>query len=319
MKERTFKNILVTGGCGFIGSNFLKSLTSSNFETIYNVDCLNYASNTEINSYMTSNIGDKYKFIKGNLQNAELVRSVLETGIDLVVHFAAQSHVDSSFGNSLDFVYDNVVATNVLLEECRKYGKLGLFIYISTDEVYGGDEEVKTEESIMCPTNPYSATKAAAEMMCSSYIYSFKMPIIITRSNNIYGEMQFKEKLIPKFIDLLQTGKKVTIHGHGWTVRSFVHATDLCKALDLIIKIGKIGGIYNIGSENEYSVLQIATILIKKIKGSQVLLGNWIEYIDDRFYNDSNYKIDYSKIKKLGWKNTIDFDTAISALIIDND
>jgi dTDP-glucose 4,6-dehydratase len=297
------KKILVTGGCGFIGSNFINYIKDKYI--IYNLDCLNYASNTTINDIMCEN--DNYHFVYGNLCNQVLVTDTLNKGIDIVVHFAAQSHVDSSFTNSSDFVTDNVMATNVLLEACKNYAKLELFVYISTDEVYGDSDTPKVESDALRPTNPYSATKAAAEMICSSYKYSFKMPIIITRSNNVYGELQFREKLIPRFIGLLKSGKKCTIHGTGECVRTFVHANDLSRAIELIVTDGTVGEIYNIGSYNEYSVLDIAKLLVKYIKGDSVNFLDWVEFVGDRYYNDTRYNIDFSKVMSLGWKNEIDF------------
>ena len=224
-----------------------------------------------------------------------------------VIHFAAQSHVQNSFEDSLQFTYDNVLGTHTLLECCRKYGKIQKFIHVSTDEVYGEsmntiEEQHKTEHSILCPTNPYAATKAGAELIAQSYNHSYKMPIIITRGNNVYGKNQYPEKLIPRFIQLLQADKKVTIQGNGSAVRAFLHAEDTARAFEIILEKGEIGEIYNIGCDDgmEYSVMDIAKILIKMIKGTENY-DEWIEYIEDRPFNDSRYYISNQKVKNLGW------------------
>jgi dTDP-glucose 4,6-dehydratase/UDP-glucose 4,6-dehydratase len=262
-------NILVTGGCGFIGSNFINYMLPKDVH-IFNIDCLNYCANeNNINSEIR--ISSRYNLIKGNLCSYDLINHILNNyKIDTVIHFAAQSHVQDSFEDSLKYTNDNILGTHTLLESCRKYGKINKFIHISTDEVYGesllsDDEEKKNEQSILCPTNPYAATKAAAELIANSYRYSFKMPIIITRGNNVYGPNQYPEKLIPRFIHLLKENKKVTIQGDGTNVRAFLHAIDVAIALDLIVEKGKIGEIYNIGTHVEYTVLEVAKILIKEI------------------------------------------------------
>ena len=204
----------------------------------------------------------------------------------------------------------------MLLESCRKYGKLQKIIHVSTDEVYGesmlnDNEQKKTEESILCPTNPYAATKAGAELIAQSYFHSFKMPIIITRGNNVYGPNQYPEKLIPKFVKLLKEGKKVTIQGDGSNVRAFLHVSDVCRAFELILEKGVVGEIYNIGSDenSEISVLNVAKFLINKIIGDDAVYENWIEYIEDRPFNDKRYYISNTKVKNLGWeihKDTLD-------------
>ena len=245
-----------------------------------------------------------------------------ENNITHIIHFAAQSHVQNSFEDSIKFTQDNVIGTHVLLECSRKYGKIRKFIHVSTDEVYGEsmnivEEQHKTEHSILCPTNPYAATKAAAELIAQSYNHSYKMPIIITRGNNVYGPNQYPEKLIPRFIMLLQQNKKVTIQGTGNTVRAFLHVTDTAKAFECILEKGQIGEIYNIGCDEkmEYSVMDIAKILIKKIKKTENY-DEWIEYIEDRPFNDERYYISNQKIKNLGWSIDIDLMSGLDKLII---
>jgi len=241
--------------------------------------------------------------------------------IDTIIHFAAQSHVQDSFTDSFKYTNDNILGTHTLLEASRLYGKITKFIHISTDEVYGEslfseDEEKKNEQSILCPTNPYAATKAAAELIAGSYRISFNLPIIITRGNNVYGKNQYPEKLVPRFIELLKEDKKVTIQGDGSNVRAFLHAIDVASALDHILEKGKIGEIYNIGSDDdkEYTVLEIAQILIKLIKNTDNY-NEWIEYIDDRPFNDKRYYISNEKVKKLGWEIKKDFIEGIKELI----
>jgi len=201
---------LVTGGCGFIGSNFINYLFDTDETTsIINLDALFYCASIE-NVKNDVRQSSRYQFIKGNLCSFDLLSHILEMyQIDIVVHFAAQSHVDNSFENALQYTQDNIVGTHTLLEACRKYGKLTKFIHISTDEVYGesmihDDEMKKNEESVLCPTNPYAATKASAELIAQSYYHSFKMPIIITRGNNVYGPNQYPEKLIPNYLKTMR-------------------------------------------------------------------------------------------------------------------
>jgi dTDP-glucose 4,6-dehydratase len=296
--------LLVTGGCGFIGSNFVNYYFKENSEaTIINLDAMYYcASETNIDEEVRDS--QRYHLIKGNLCSYDLIFNILNIyQIDTVIHFAAQSHVQNSFEDALQYTHDNVQGTHTLLEACRKYNnnknKINRFIHISTDEVYGEsmlneNEEKKNENSILCPTNPYAATKAAAELIAKSYYHSFKMPIIITRGNNVYGPNQYPEKLIPRFIQQLQQDKKVTIQGDGSNVRAFLHVNDVCSALKLVLENGQIGEIYNIGSDDhhEYTVQQIAHILIQKIKNIPVSEYNdWITYIEDRPFNDKRYYI----------------------------
>ena len=237
-------NLLVTGCCGFIGSNFVNYYFKENSSVnIINLDAMYYcASENNVDEHIRKS--DRYKLIKGNLCSFELISSTLELyNIDTVIHFAAQSHVQNSFDDALQYTNDNVVGTHTLLEACRKYGKIQRFIHISTDEVYGEsmiseNEEKKNEGSVLCPTNPYAATKSAAELIAKSYYHSFKMPIIITRGNNVYGPNQYPEKLIPIFIQQLLKGNQVTIQGDGSNVRAFLHVSDVCSALKLVLEKG---------------------------------------------------------------------------------
>ena len=299
--------ILITGGSGFIGTHLIKKLSNDGHD-IYNLD--------KISSPALPS--DKQKII--DILDID-VNDIFFDNIDTIIHFAAQSHVQNSFDDALKYTYDNIVGTHTLLESCRKYGKITKFIHISTDEVYGesllsADEEKKNEQSILCPTNPYAATKAGAELIANSYRYSFKMPIIITRGNNVYGPNQYPEKLIPRFIEQLQEGKKVTIQGDGSNVRAFLHVLDVAKALELILEKGSIGEIYNIGSveDKEYTVLEIAHKLISLIKNTDKY-DDYIEYIEDRPFNDKRYYISNEKVRKLGWTIEEDFDKGLKDLL----
>ncbi len=294
-------NILVTGGCGFIGSNFINYMlkTYANIN-IYNIDCLNYCAN-ESNVIPHTN----YKFIKGNITSKDLILHILqEYNITHLVHFAAQSHVDNSFDNSLQYTTDNVYGTHVLLQASKEYGQLERFIHFSTDEVYGEvdlEHPGCHEKSLLNPTNPYAATKAAAEFLVRSYYHSFKLPAIIIRCNNVYGPNQYPEKLIPKFINLLKSGKKLTIHGKGDTRRNFIWAEDVAIATNCVLTKGVINEIYNIGTTNEYSVLDIATILVS-ILTTDKKLENHIDFVEDRPFNDYRYSVNTENLKALGWQ-----------------
>jgi len=314
--------LLVTGCCGFIGSNFVNFYFNENREVeIINLDAMYYcASENNVNEEIRNS--ERYHLVKGNLCSFDLISNILEIyKIDNVIHFAAQSHVQNSFDNALQYTNDNVVGTHTLLEACRKYGKIERFIHISTDEVYGEsmiteNEEKKHEGSILCPTNPYAATKAAAELIAKSYYHSFKMPIIITRGNNVYGPNQYPEKLIPRFIQQLVENNPVTIQGDGSNIRAFLHVNDVCSALKLVLENGQIGEIYNIGSDDnhEYTITQVAHILIEKIKKTQNY-DKWITYIEDRPFNDKRYYISNQKVKNLGWSINTDFYKGLDDLI----
>ena len=315
-------NLLVTGGCGFIGSNFINYYFSPDkMNKLVNMDAMYYcACENNINEEIRNN--NKYILVKGNLCDSSLVEEIVHKyKITHVIHFAAQSHVQNSFEDSIKFTHDNILGTHVLLEICRKYGKLVKFIHVSTDEVYGESmnsihETHKTEHSILCPTNPYAATKAGAELIAQSYNHSYKMPIIITRGNNVYGPNQYPEKLIPLFIKLLNEDKKVTIQGMGTSVRAFLHVDDVARAFEVILEKGEVGEIYNIGCDEnmEYSVIDIAKILIRLTKKTENY-EEWIEYIEDRPFNDQRYYISNKKIKDLGWTIQTEFMSGLSNLL----
>jgi dTDP-glucose 4,6-dehydratase len=314
-------NILITGGCGFIASNFINYIFPENKYFVVNLDAMYYCAN-EHNINESIRTHPDYVFIRGNICSEDLVMHILQSyNIQEVVHFAAQSHVQNSFDDSLQFTRDNILGTHVLLECCRKYGKIQKFIHVSTDEVYGEsmisvNETHKTEHSVLCPTNPYAATKAGAELIAQSYHHSYKMPIIITRGNNVYGPNQYPEKLVPRFIQQLQNSKPVTIQGDGRVVRAFLHADDTARAFEIILDKGVIGEIYNIGCDEgmEYSVMEVAKMLIKKIHNTDSY-HDWITYIADRPFNDQRYYISNQKLKDLGWTIQIGFEDGINRLL----
>jgi UDP-glucose 4,6-dehydratase len=308
------KNVLVTGGAGFIGSNFINYMVRKYPHAhFYNIDCLNYCSSKKnIDDDVVK--ADNYTFIKGKIQERDLIEYILLThNIDTVVHFAAQSHVDNSFDNSLEYTYDNVYGTHVLLECCRLYGKIRKFVHISTDEVYGeshltdDEEDKKHEASVLCPTNPYAATKGAAELIARSYFYSYKFPVVITRGNNVFGPKQYTEKVVPRFISLLQQGKPCTIQGNGEHKRAFIYVDDVVRAVETILDKGASGEIYNIGFPHEVSVMELAEMLIKRIKGHDASLSDYITFVPDRCFNDKRYYISDEKLKALGWSSEVSF------------
>jgi len=308
-------NLLITGGCGFIGSNFINYIGDSSINRLVNFDALHYCAN-ENNVLPVVKNSLKYYFVKGNLCSGDLVSYVLkEHHITHIIHFAAQSHVQNSFDDSMQYTQDNIVGTHTLLECCRKWGKIKKFIHVSTDEVYGesGDSQMH-EGSILYPTNPYAATKAAAEMIVMSYIKSYNLPIIITRGNNVYGPNQYPEKLIPRFIEQLKNGIQLTIQGDGTARRSFLHVEDTCSAFKLILEKGVIGEIYNIGTETEYTVMDIAKLLVKLIKKTDAF-QSYIKFVPDRPFNDNRYFISNQKLKELGWEIKMDFIENLKKLI----
>ena len=286
--------IVVTGGAGFIGSHIVDMLLEKYKEyEIHVFDNLNYAADIR-------NIQGKDIFLhRGDVSDFDHCIDLLDNA-NIVIHAAAESHVDHSFTNSRIFTTVNTVGTHNLLE-AAKIHKVGLFIHISTDEVYGENTDPEYshhENTTLNPANPYSASKAAAEMIIKGYIKSFDLPIITLRPNNMYGTRQFPEKLIPKSISSLLQNQKIPIHGKGLSTRCYTSVYDFCSALDIVIQKGVLGNTYNIGIETEYRTVDVA----KKI--CEILNKDWtnsINYITDRLYNDKSYNVDVQKIRKLGW------------------
>jgi dTDP-glucose 4,6-dehydratase len=315
--------LLVTGGCGFIGSNFINYFCEKypNVKVV-NIDALYYCAN-ERNVNETIRNSENYVFVKSNLQNFFSLKHIFNNhNITHVIHFAAQSHVQNSFNESIQYTNDNVLGSHNLFEAIRLYAtNIKTVIHVSTDEVYGesqhgNSESEKTEQSILCPTNPYAATKAAAELIAQSYIHSFKLPIIITRGNNVYGPNHYEEKVIPLFIHQLLKNKKITIQGDGSCIHAFLHSSDVCSAFESILFNGTIGEIYNIGcdQEAEISILKLGKLLIHIIK-KNTNYNSYIEYIEDRPFNDKRYFISNQKLKDLGWTIKKDFLEGIKELI----
>lgn len=307
------KNILITGGAGFIGSNFINYILKSRDDLfIVNLDKLTYAGNLENLTLIESNIN--YKFVKGDITNAELVNYIFEKyKIKYVINFAAESHVDRSISGSEVFFRTNVIGTNVLLEASRRF-EVEKFLQISTDEVYGslGLTGLFTEKTPLSPNSPYSASKAAADMMVQSFNHTFGLPTLITRCSNNYGPLQFPEKLIPLMIINTLQNKKLPVYGDGMNVRDWIYVIDHNKAVELVFEKGKIGEVYNVGASNEIPNIEIVKLILKSLGKSDDL----IQYVKDRPGHDRRYAIDSSKIQnELGWKPGFDFDSAIQKTI----
>lgn len=240
--------------------------------------------------------------------------------IDTVIHMAAESHVDHSFGNPYKFTHTNVIGTQVILEAAKQF-KVAKFIHMSTDEVYGEVDHDQTdlrETSILVPTNPYAASKACGDMLACAYMKSFDIPIIVIRCNNIYGPHQFPEKIIPKFVCLVQRGRKCVLHGDGSNTRRYLHVSDGVSALDTILHKGQVGMTYNAGSDFELSNLELAKHVIAACGYNSTdphILAAWIEYVPDRPFNDSRYAIDSSRLEKLGWRPQKNFEAGILDII----
>lgn len=297
------RRILVTGGCGFIGSAFLRWMVPKYPQYVFvNFDCLDQCSSPK--SVQEVADAPNYLFVKGDILSADLVSYVMRIHeIDTVIHFAAQSHVDNSFGNSLVFTQTNILGTHVLLEASLRHS-IGLFLHVSTDEVYGETayEDNASVGSVLEPTNPYAASKAGAEFMVKSYQRSFSLPTIITRGNNVYGPCQYPEKLIPKFINRLMRGLKCCIHGDGSHKRGFLHVMDVARAFDIIMHKGLTGHIYNIGTTVEITNLDVARDLCSLF---EVDPDENIEFVADRNINDVRYSIDSSPLQQLGWTQQV--------------
>lgn len=286
--------IIISGGAGFIGSHvFEKIISDYPNEEILVIDKMTYASSfSNINKFINNK---NINISVGDLCDFDFCKRVTKNA-DIVINLAAESHVDNSFESSIIFSKSNVVGTHSLLEASR-INKIKLFIHVSTDEVYGEIKEgFHTENDHLNPTNPYSASKAAAEMIVNGYLHSFKMPIIVVRANNIYGIRQYPEKIIPKFIMQSLCNVPFTIHGDGLNTRKYLSALDFADAISILIKKGKIGEIYNIGSTDEYKNLEIIDLISKETKNQPS-----INFVRDRPFNDCRYSVSCKKLENLGW------------------
>ena len=320
--------MLVTGGCGFIGSHFVNAAVRRGLaDMVVNVDAMRECADR---SRVGRDVEDSphYRFVKGDVCDFGLMKKLFHAWrITHVVHFAAQSHVTRSFEESLDYTRDNVVGSHTLLEACRQWmndgGRIAKFVHVSTDEVYGEsqldtDAQHFTEQSMLCPTNPYAATKAAAELIARSYRESFGVPVVVTRGNNVYGPRQHEEKLIPRFVGLAKASKKLTIEGDGSCVRAFLHVDDTVEAFVRVVEAGEPGHIYNIGCDEgaEVSVMDVARLVVRLVHGNDANVDDWIEYVPDRPYNDKRYYISNAKLRALGWKpKRLDFEEGVQELV----
>ena len=304
------KTYLVTGGAGFIGSNYIHFL----FETygddvqILNLDKLTYAGNLE--NLKTVSERSNYKFIHGDICDSQLVESLMPD-VDIVVNFAAESHVDRSIGAPDDFIKTDVYGAFVLLESARKHN-VEKFIQISTDEVYGSiiDGSFK-ETALLEPSSPYSASKAGADRLAFSYFVTYNLPVIITRCSNNYGPYQYPEKLIPLFVTNALDNKSLPIYGDGKNIRDWIYVKDHCDAIDFLIQHGTVGQVYNVGAGNERMNIEITDLILDKLNKPASLKT----YVQDRLGHDRRYSVDTSKIRKLGWKPKHKFEDAIESTI----
>ncbi|CAO2833278.1 unnamed protein product [Amaranthus hypochondriacus] len=312
MSSYTPKNILITGAAGFIASHVANRLVRSYPDyKIVVLDKLDYCSN--LKNLRPSQSSPNFKFVKGDIASADLVNYLLITeSIDTIMHFAAQTHVDNSFGNSFEFTKNNIYGTHVLLEACKVTGQIRRFIHVSTDEVYGETDEDAVvgnhEASQLLPTNPYSATKAGAEMLVMAYGRSYGLPVITTRGNNVYGPNQFPEKLIPKFILLALRGKPLPIHGDGSNVRSYLYCEDVAEAFEVILHKGEVGHVYNIGTKRERRVIDVARDVCKLFNMDPEAS---IKFVENRPFNDQRYFLDDEKLKILGWSERTTWDEGL--------
>ncbi|HHT7187474.1 TPA: dTDP-glucose 4,6-dehydratase [Bacillus cereus] len=306
-------NILVTGGAGFIGSNFVHYMLQ-NYETykIINYDALTYSGN--LNNVKSIQDHSNYSFVKGKIQNGELLEYVIkECDVQVIVNFAAESHVDRSIENPIPFYDTNVIGTVTLLEVVKKNPHIKL-VQVSTDEVYGslGKTGKFTEKTPLAPNSPYSSSKASADMIALSYYKTYDAPVVVTRCSNNYGPYQYPEKLIPLMVTNALEGKKLPLYGDGLNVRDWLHVTDHCRAIDIVLHKGRLGEVYNIGGNNEKTnvevVDQIMTLLGKTKKD--------IEYVTDRLGHDRRYAIDAEKMKnEFGWEPKYTFEQGLKETV----
>ena len=307
------KNILVTGGAGFIGSNFINYMLNHRDDfNIVNLDKLTYAGNL---ANLTNVVNHKnYTFVKGDICNTDLVDYIFNKyNIEYVINFAAESHVDRSILGSEIFFKSNVLGTNTLLEAAKRY-RIKKFVQISTDEVYGslGPAGKFTEQTPLSPNSPYSSSKASADMMALAFYHTYDVPVVITRCSNNYGPYQFPEKLIPLMIINSMNNKKLPVYGDGLNVRDWVYVLDHNRAVEQVLESGKLGEVYNIGANREMKNIDIVKLILSQLNKSEDL----IEYVKDRPGHDRRYAIDSSKIQnELGWKPKYAFEEAISQTI----
>lgn len=303
--------VLVTGGCGFIGSNFIKYILLKYPDCqIVNLDKLTYAANQANLKDLENNI--RYQFIKGDICDQNLVQNILqEEEPEIIINFAAESHVDRSLIRPMDFIQTNILGTFVLLEAAMSFGKIQKFIQIGTDEVYGSIEKGSfSEKDSLNPSSPYSASKAAADLLALSYFKSHKLPVIVTRSTNNFGPYQFPEKFVPRLITNGIFGHNLPIFGLGKNIRDWIFVEDHCQAIDLVMQKGKFGEIYNVGAGGkEFTNLAIAQKILQYFPKSK------IEHVVDRPGHDFRYSLNFDKIKYLGFSLRHDFNEVLNITI----
>lgn len=304
--------ILVTGGCGFIGSNFIRYLLETDPAIqVVNFDLLTYAGNLANLADLAGNT--RYRFIHGDITDRNAVRKGLEGGVAALINFAAESHVDRSIQDSGPFVRTNVLGTQVLLDAAREF-KVERYLQVSTDEVYGslGATGAFTEETPLAPNSPYAASKAAADLLVRSYVHTFDLPAVITRCSNNYGPYQFPEKLLPLFISNLERNEPVPVYGDGLQVRDWIHVRDHCSAIDRAWRQGKPGEVYNVGGRCERTNIDLTHTLLDVMGKPRTL----IRHVKDRLGHDRRYAIDCSKIERdLGWRPQVDFAEGLLATV----
>ena len=303
--------ILITGGAGFIGSNFVKYMVDKYPDYEFtNLDALTYCGNLE--NLKDIEDKDNYTFVKGDIGDREVVNNLVKDS-DYVINFAAESHVDRSISDPEIFIKSNVLGTQVLLNAAKEYG-VEKYVQISTDEVYGtlGETGYFTETTPLQPNSPYSASKASADLVVRAYYETFNLPVNITRCSNNYGPYQFPEKLIPLMISNALEDKKLPIYGDGKNIRDWLHVYDHCVAIDLIVRKGRVGEVYNVGGHNERTNLEVVKTVLHALNKPESL----ITYVTDRKGHDMRYAIDPTKLEtELGWKPKYTFDTGIPMTI----
>lgn len=305
------KNYFITGGCGFIGSNFIRYIFSHDDSAIIiNLDKLTYAGNPD--NLADFNESDKYKFYQGDICDSKIVKKIFQKyKPDYLINFAAESHVDRSIGKPDDFIQTDIFGTFTLLETAREFG-LKRFIQISTDEVYGSIEKGSfSETDTLMPRNPYSASKAGADRLAYSYFTTYKLPVIITRASNNFGPYQFPEKLIPLFVTNAIEDKKLPVYGDGKNIRDWLFVKDHCDAIQYIIDKGKVGDIYNIGGGNELTNIEITDIILKETHKSETLK----QFVQDRLGHDRRYSLNCEKLGNIGWRPKYEFQKAMKFTI----
>jgi dTDP-glucose 4,6-dehydratase len=306
-------NLLVTGGAGFIGSNFIRHILDKYPEyRVINLDKLTYAGNLENLTGVDKD--PRYAFEKGDIcDKARVQLCVMRYEIDAIINFAAESHVDRSILGAAEFMQTNIVGTNVLLEVSKEL-KIKRFLQVSTDEVYGslGLTGLFTEETPLHPNSPYSASKASADMLALAYQHTFGLPVVVTRCSNNYGPYQFPEKLIPLMIANALNDKSLPVYGDGMNIRDWLHVKDHCSAIDEVLHRGRIGEVYNIGGNNEKPNIEIVRLILQNLGKPDSL----VTYVKDRLGHDRRYAIDSSKIQReLGWQPSYTFEQGIAETI----